>query len=103
MNPALLAGLQIAVVIAVLAVIYVPLGDYMARVYDNPRHSRFESVLYRLCRIDARAEQTWVGYASSVLAFSFASVLFLYALQRLQGVLPRSGGLDGVSPSVAFN
>ncbi|BAH49202.1 potassium-transporting ATPase subunit KdpA [Rhodococcus opacus] len=103
MTPALAAGLQVVFVLAVLAVAYVPVGDYMARVYESRRHLRVESVLYRLCRIDPHAEQTWYGYAGSVLGFSAASVLFLYALQRIQGVLPLSGDLSGVSPAVAFN
>ena len=103
MTPALAAGLQIAFVIAVLAVLYVPVGDYMARVYESRRDLRVESVLYRLCRINPHTEQTWYGYAGSVLGFSMAGVLFLYVLQRIQGVLPLSGDLTGVSPAVAFN
>ncbi|QCQ91812.1 potassium-transporting ATPase subunit KdpA [Rhodococcus sp. SGAir0479] len=108
MNPALAAGLQVALVVAVLAILYVPVGDYMAKVYttDTDLRSadlRLESFLYRLCRIDPRAEQTWYGYAGSLLGFSAASVLLLYLLQRVQGVLPLGGGLDGVSPAVAFN
>ncbi|RZK95991.1 MAG: potassium-transporting ATPase subunit KdpA [Rhodococcus sp. (in: high G+C Gram-positive bacteria)] len=103
MTPALAAGLQIAVVLAVLAVAYVPVGDYLARVYESRRHLRVESVLYRLCRINPHTEQTWYGYAGSVLGFSMAGVLFLYVLQRIQGVLPLSGDLSGVSPAVAFN
>ncbi|MDH6289991.1 potassium-transporting ATPase subunit KdpA [Rhodococcus sp. NM-2] len=103
MTPALAAGLQVAFVLAVLAVAYVPVGDYMARVYESRRHLRVESVLYRLCHINPHTEQTWYGYAGSVLGFSAASVLFLYALQRIQGVLPLSGDLSGVSPAVAFN
>ncbi|MFD4182325.1 potassium-transporting ATPase subunit KdpA [Rhodococcus sp. NPDC058514] len=108
MNPALAAGLQIALVIAVLAILYVPVGDYMAKVYttDSDLRSgdlRIETVLYRLCRINARTDQTWYGYAGSLLGFSAASVLFLYFLQRVQGVLPLSGDLAGVSPAMAFN
>ncbi|MFZ2175537.1 MAG: potassium-transporting ATPase subunit KdpA [Rhodococcus sp. (in: high G+C Gram-positive bacteria)] len=103
MTPALAAGLQVAFVLAVLAVAYVPVGDYMARVYESRRHLGAESVLYRLCRINPHTEQTWYGYAGNVLGFSAASVLFLYALQRIQGVLPLSGDLSGVSPAVAFN
>ncbi|WP_338887999.1 potassium-transporting ATPase subunit KdpA [Rhodococcus sovatensis] len=98
-----MGGLEIPIVIAVLAAAYVPLGDYMARVYDAPHHDRVESVLYRLCRIDPKAEQTWVGYATSLLGFSAASLIVLYVLQRIQGVLPLNGGLAGVSPLVAFN
>lgn len=108
MNPALAAGLQIAFVVFVLAILYVPVGDYMAKVYSTDtdlrsRDLRVETVLYRLCRINSRTEQTWYGYASSLLGFSAASVLFLYFLQRVQGVLPLNGGLSGVSPAVAFN
>lgn len=108
MNPALAAGLQIALVVAVLAILYVPVGDYMAKVYttDTDLRSgdlRIETVVYRLCRINPRTEQTWYGYAGSLLGFSAASVLLLYFLQRIQGVLPLGGGLEGVSPAVAFN
>ncbi|WP_280181887.1 potassium-transporting ATPase subunit KdpA [Nocardia farcinica] len=103
MSPALAAGLQIASVVAVLALVYVPLGDYMARVYTSSSDLRAESWLYRLARVDPRSEQTWYGYAGSVLGFSLAGVLVLYVLQRIQGVLPLSHGLAGVSPAVAFN
>ncbi|NKS23701.1 potassium-transporting ATPase subunit KdpA [Rhodococcus hoagii] len=108
MNPALAAGLQIALVVAVLAILYVPVGDYMAKVYttDTDLRSgdlRIETVVYRLCRINPRTEQTWYGYAGSLLGFSAASVLLLYFQQRIQGVLPLGGGLEGVSPAVAFN
>nr|WP_206038378.1 potassium-transporting ATPase subunit KdpA [Rhodococcus sp. HNM0569] len=100
--------MQLALVVGVLAVAYVPLGDYMARVYatDGDRRSpdlRIESLIYRLGRIDATRDQTWFGYATSALGLSFVSVVFLYALQRIQGVLPLSGGMESVSPAVAFN
>ncbi|WP_027495131.1 potassium-transporting ATPase subunit KdpA [Rhodococcus sp. JG-3] len=103
MNPALLAGLQIAVVIVVLAAAYVPLGDYMARVFGSTHDTRVESLLYRVARVNSSSEQTWVGYSTSLLGFSFAGVVFLFVLQRIQGVLPLNGGLSGVSPAMAFN
>ena len=103
MNPALAAGLQIAFVVGILALLYVPVGDYMARVYTSPNDLRIESAVYRLCRIDPRVDQTWFGYTSSLLGFSAAGVVFLYVLQRVQGVLPLHGELNGVSPAVAFN
>ncbi|MBL3744765.1 potassium-transporting ATPase subunit KdpA, partial [Mycobacteroides abscessus subsp. massiliense] len=114
MNSALAAGLQIGFVILALAIAYVPLGDYMARVFTGPhslrasglstiKHSRVERLIYRVGRVDPETEQTWVGYTLSLLGFSFASVIFLYVLQRIQGVLPLSGGLSAVSPAVAFN
>lgn len=103
MNPAVAAGLQIGFVLIVLAIAYVPLGDYMARVFTVVKHSFVERVIYRVGRVSPETEQTWVGYTLSLLGFSFVSVLFLYVLQRAQGVLPLSGDRDGVSPAVAFN
>ncbi|WP_111764988.1 potassium-transporting ATPase subunit KdpA [Nakamurella deserti] len=103
MSPALAAALQLAFVVVVLAVVYVPLGDHMARVYQGATHSRLERGLYRAARIDATTDQTWAGYAGSLLGFTGASIAVLYLLQRVQGVLPLSNGLSGVSPSVAFN
>ncbi|CCQ14009.1 Potassium-transporting ATPase A chain [Rhodococcus sp. AW25M09] len=103
MTPALLAGLQIGVVVVVLAAAYVPLGDYMARVFTRTRDSSVERILYRIARVDPESEQTWVGYATSLLGFSFAGVVLLFLLQRIQGVLPLNGGLSGVSPAMAFN
>lgn len=103
MNPAVAAGLQVGFVLIVLAIAYVPLGDYMARVFTVIKHSFAERLIYRVGRVSPETEQTWVGYTLSLLGFSFVSVLFLYVLQRAQGVLPLSGDLDGVSPAVAFN
>lgn len=98
------AGLmQVAMVIVVLAVVYVPLGDYMARVHSSDRDTAAERILYRLARVDARRRQTWTGYAVAVLAFSVISFLALYVLQRAQGVLPWSDDKPGVAPSMAFN
>ncbi|OZC32340.1 potassium-transporting ATPase subunit KdpA [Gordonia polyisoprenivorans] len=103
MNPALAATLQVALLLVVLGLAYVPLGDYMASVYRSERDLGAERVLYRLARIDPKRQQTWVGYALAVLAFSVVSVLFLYLLQRLQGVLPWADGKPGINPATAFN
>ena len=86
------------------------LGAYLARVFgDGPAPGdRFflpvERVLYRACGIDPAREQTWPAYALSLLAFGVVSVLFLYALQRLQGVLPLNPtGASSIPPALAFN
>lgn len=95
--------LQIATVLLVLAVLYRPLGDWIARVYTTDRDARVERGFYRLVGIDPRSEQTWRAYARGVLAFSVVGVLFVYALQRLQGWLPYSLGLPAVPEGLAFN
>jgi K+-transporting ATPase ATPase A chain len=94
---------MVAVLVAVLAIVHVPFGDYMARVYSSPRHLRVERGIYRLVGVDADREQTWGVYARGVLAFSLVSVLFLYLLQRVQAHLPFNLGFSGVSPALAFN
>jgi K+-transporting ATPase ATPase A chain len=94
---------QVGIVILILAAAYVPLGDYIARVFRSSRDLAPERLIYRLARIDSARQQTWVGYAVAVLAFSFISVVFLYVLQRVQGILPFGHGRPGVSPAMAFN
>jgi K+-transporting ATPase ATPase A chain len=86
-----------------LAVVHVPLGDYMYRVFTSTRHLRSERGLYRLIGINPDAEQKWSVYARSVLAFSLLSVLFLYAFQRLQGYLLLNLGFKGVTDHIAWN
>jgi K+-transporting ATPase ATPase A chain len=95
--------LQLGILIALLLAVHRPLGDYMAWVLTSPRHLRAERGCYRLCGIDAEAEQTWRGYATSLLSFSATSVLLLYLMMRLQAHLPLSLGHGAVPPALAFN
>jgi K+-transporting ATPase ATPase A chain len=98
------AGILFIVSLAVaLALAYRPLGDYMYRVVSSTRHLRVERVMYRLVGVDPDGEQSWGGYARSVLAFSAVSILFLYAFMRLQNHLWLSLGLPAVFPSGAWN
>jgi K+-transporting ATPase ATPase A chain len=98
------AGLvQAGLLLVALAVVYRPLGDYMARVYSSERHLRGERALYRLFRVNPDSEQRWPVYALSVLAFSLVSIVLLYLLQRLQPLLPLSFGRGAVDPGTAFN
>ncbi len=63
-----------------------------------------ERPIYRLLGVDAKREQRWNVYAVSLVAFSLVSVLVLYALHRLQGVLPfNPTDRPGVSPMGSFN
>lgn len=97
------ALLQVAALLLALALVYRPLGGYLARVYTSERHTRVERGLYRLMGVDPDADQRWPVYARSLLAFSLVSMLGLYALQRTQPSLPLSLGFPGVAPDQAFN
>lgn len=101
-------------ILVVLLIVTVPLlGKYMANVYGARKDGsapgdRFfnpiERAIYKVCRIDAKREQRWNVYAMSLLAFSLVSVLFLYALHRLQGSLPfNPTDRASVSPMGSFN
>ncbi|MEV4191888.1 potassium-transporting ATPase subunit KdpA [Streptomyces toxytricini] len=103
MSPQTAGVLQLLALIAALALVYRPLGDHMARVYSSERHYRPEKWVYRAIGADPGTEMRWPAYLRGVLAFSAAGVLFLYGLQRLQGVLPGSLGFSSIDPDQAFN
>ncbi len=83
MSPTLAGLLQAGLLIAALAAVHRPLGDYLARVFSTPEHTRAETALYRLVRVDPDAEQRWGTYAQGVLGFSFVSVVLLYLLSLI--------------------
>jgi K+-transporting ATPase ATPase A chain len=95
--------IQVAALVLALASAHKPLGLYLSRVFEGQTSTRPERLFYRLTGVDAGTEQTWSVYLRSVLAFSAVSILFVFLLQRLQGVLPGSNSLPGVDPWVAMN
>jgi K+-transporting ATPase ATPase A chain len=103
MSDATAGVLQVAVLLAALALCYRPLGAYLAATFTSPRHLRVERLVYRAVGVDPDADQRWPVYARSLLAFSAVSVLFLYALQRLQSHLPLSLGFAAVSLDQAWD
>jgi K+-transporting ATPase ATPase A chain len=84
---------QIVIFVIVLTALTPLLGGYMARVYRGERVglsavvSPVERFVLRTLWVD-REEQDWKAYARSVLIFSLASWLVLYAVLRTQGVQP---------------
>ena len=97
------AVLQVLVLVVALALVYRPLGDYMARSLESPRHSRVERGIYRVIGVDPGADQRWSVYLRSILAFSVVSILALYSLLRLQAYLPYSLGREGMPSLQALN
>ena len=99
----LFAILAWGTVALILAVLYRPLGDYMAWVYTSRKDWKFERGLYRVIGVDPKTEQTWQAYLRGVLAFSAVGLLLVYGLQRLQQWLPYSLGLPAPSEPLSFN
>ncbi|MBL8680323.1 MAG: potassium-transporting ATPase subunit KdpA [Myxococcales bacterium] len=101
---------QVVVYVVALVALAVPLGAYMARVYEG--EARFaqriigpiERFFYRLAGVDAAEDMPWRRYAAAVLLFNFVGALVVYALHRAQGYLPLNPArLGAVTPEVSFN
>ncbi len=101
---------QIALYCVVVTLLVKPFGFYMTRVFNgeriflSPILRPVERIIYSLSRVNEREEQSWAGYGLAMLTFSLVGFLALYALQRLQAVLPfNPQHLDPISPDLAFN
>jgi potassium-transporting ATPase potassium-binding subunit len=102
--------LQLGLYIVVLLVLAKPLGGFMARVYTGQLSGLgrvlgpLERLIYRLCGVHAEEEMRWQTYAIAMLLFNLLGFLAVYALQRLQGVLPLNPqGFGAVTPDSSFN
>ncbi len=102
--------LQIALVLGAVLVCAWPLGLYMARVFQGERTPLstvlhpIERALYGAAAIKSDKEHSWLAYTLAMLVFNAFGFLLLYALMRLQAILPLNPqGLPGVPPDLAFN
>lgn len=101
---------QLLFYLVVLIALAKPLGWYMARVYEGQPTGLdrvlgpIERLIYRLCGVRANEEMDWKVYTIAMLLFHVAGFLVVYALQRLQGVLPLNPQhLTAVTPDSSFN
>jgi potassium-transporting ATPase potassium-binding subunit len=102
--------IQLGLYVVVLLALAKPLGGFMARVYTGQPSGLdrvlgpLERLIYRLCGVRAEEEMSWQTYAIAMLLFNLLGFLAVYALQRLQGVLPLNPqGFGAVSPDSSFN
>jgi K+-transporting ATPase ATPase A chain len=101
---------QIAIILVAVIAAAIPLGAYLSKVLSgertllSPALEPLERGFYRLCGVEPGREQSWLAYAMAMLAFSLVGFASLYALQRLQGILPLNPqGFGAVAPDLAFN
>src|ERR1019366_2944757 len=104
------AIVQVGLFFIIVALLSVPLGLYMARVFSDERTFMdpvlrpLEKLIYKVCGIHPATEMTWFEYAISMLLFSMAGMIVLYAMERLQQILPfNPQGMGAVAPDLAFN
>src|SRR5215470_14778945 len=102
--------IQIVLFGLVVTLFLKPLGGYMTRVFTGERTflspvlGPVERGFYRLSGVDERSDQNWLTYAVSMLLFSLAGFIILYALMRFQALLPLNpAGQSAVEEGLAFN
>lgn len=109
----ILGWLELAIYLIVLILITKPLGIYLVHVLDahgktfmDPVVKPLEKLSYRLLGVDPEKEQTWLQYTIAMLVFTGVTVLFTYAILRLQGFLPLNQDpktFQAVTDHLAFN
>jgi potassium-transporting ATPase potassium-binding subunit len=111
--------LQIAVFFLVVLALTKPAGLFMAKLFQGERTflhpvlRPLERIIYRAGGVDEQSEQRWTRYCGSMLAFSLASLVLTYLIQRMQGYLPWNpmgfgtaaapANATAVTPDLAFN
>ena len=86
--------LQILLFLLLILLVTKPMGVFMTNVFNrehtflDPVLRPIERLIYKLTHVDAEGEMRWTEYAVSMLLFSGVSMLVLYLIQRMQGVLP---------------
>lgn len=104
------AILQACVFFVALVTLALPLGAYIARVYNGEARvvqkilGPLERLFYRLANVKPEEEMSWTSYAAGLLVFNMLGALIVYSLERQQGALPLNpADLSNVSPEVSFN
>ncbi len=102
--------LQIGAYFLVILALTKPMGIFLARLFQGERTflhpvlRPLERLIYRLAGVRQDVEQRWTEYAASLLSFSFFSFLSVYAIERLQALLPLNpAGMSAPAPDLAFN
>jgi len=103
--------LELALYLGALILVTKPLGLYLGRVFDangrtwlDPVMRPLEKLTYWIFRVDATKEQSWKQYTFALLIFSLVSLLFTYAILRLQNLLPLNPQhFSALSEHLAFN
>lgn len=106
----LIGWIQIALYCAIIIALTPIVGGYMTRVFNgeptwlSPLLRPVETLIYRLGGVDETREQHWLTYTVAMLLFHAGGFAILYAILRLQDVLPfNPAGQGAVAPDLAVN
>ena len=101
---------EIALTLSLSVFLAWPIGIYLSRVWNGERTwldpvlKPVEGVFYKAAGVDPTRSQGWVAYAMALVVFNAVGFFLLFAILRLQAVLPLNPqGFAGMSPHLAFN
>jgi potassium-transporting ATPase potassium-binding subunit len=101
---------QIILYCAIVVALVKPLGWYMTRVFNGERTflspilRPVEAGLYWIGGVDERREQHWLTYTVAMLLFHVGGFLVIYAVMRLQAILPfNPAEQSAVAEDLSFN
>lgn len=95
--------IYLALIVVSVVLAYYYLGNYIYAVFTDKKDLKIERIFYKVCRINQSSSHSWKKYTSIIIYIGFLSVLVLYILQRLQGILPYSQGKGAIDPLTAIN
>jgi K+-transporting ATPase ATPase A chain len=102
--------IQILLYCAIIVALVKPLGWYMTRVFNGERTllspvlRPVEAAIYRLGGVDEKREQHWLIYTVAMLLFHVGGFLIIYAVMRLQALLPfNPAEQSAVAEDLSFN
>src|SRR5450755_4965410 len=106
----LIGWIQVALFCAIVVALVRPLGWYMTRVFNgeptflSPALRPVEAALYWAGGVDPKREQHWLTYTVAMLFFHIGGFAILYALLRLQAMLPfNPADQSAVAEDLSFN
>ncbi len=106
----LYSWLQLIFYLVVLIALAKPLGSFMAKVYQGERTfldgvlGPVERFMYRISGVKPEEDMNWKTYAVAMMVFNILGLLAVYAIQRLQAVLPLNPqALGAVTPDSSWN
>jgi K+-transporting ATPase ATPase A chain len=102
--------IQIILYCAIIVALAKPLGWYMTRVFNGERTflspilRPVEAGLYWIGGVDEKREQHWLTYTVAMLLFHVGGFIIIYAVMRLQAVLPfNPAEQSAVAEDLSFN
>jgi potassium-transporting ATPase potassium-binding subunit len=102
--------IQIILYCAIVVALVKPLGWYMTRVFNGERTflspvlRPVEAGLYWIGGVDEKREQHWLTYTVAMLLFHVGGFLIIYAVMRLQAILPfNPAEQSAVAQDLSFN